>query len=59
MDDADRLFKRVCPKCGHCFEATDIAMLEVSMQTHKCEGSKDRDKGKLANSLISKEGKQN
>ena len=36
MDEADRTFKWVCEKCGVCFEETDLGMLEVKQQTHKC-----------------------
>jgi len=40
MDDADKQFKWVCGKCGACLEETDLGMLEVRRQTHKCMGGK-------------------
>ncbi len=40
MDEADKQFKWVCGKCGACFEESDLGMLEVRQQTHKCEDSK-------------------
>lgn len=37
MDEADRTFKWVCGKCGVCLEESDLGMLEVRQQRHKCE----------------------
>ena len=41
MDDADKQYKWVCEKCGTLIEETDLGMLEVRRQTHKCENGKN------------------
>ena len=37
MDEADKTFKWACNKCGSKLEETDLGMLEVRRQRHKCK----------------------